>query len=481
MGRARMLVVLAVVVAATACSDDLVVDGSGGGDAAQLGQLLANAAGESEQFSGVASLRGSSSCTGFLLDTGAPEAPGTLVTNGHCVGIWDSSTVVVDDASAPLSVTFRSFIDTVDDVVEVQSTSTRWATMRGTDLAVVELDRTLGELQSQGIAAYRIAPLAPVGAPITVVGVPTAGVPAEETFLRRVDCTVLREPVRLLEWRWIWDAAQPNDCRGIVGGHSGSPVFDSSGAVVAIINTTTIGAPSGGECDLGRPCELVGSEPVQVSDTSYAQPVDVLAGCVVEGRFALGGDCVLEPADPVAVQQVTIYGRSPWSWTAEVAPGTFDEVALKVGPIATTDCRVAEGYGEPQPAGPISEPLPDAESTQLLCVAGVDADGSLALLRAGFARATTDLSPPVGPIELATSGSTADGYFTEPIFNPPDLSDFLLAYGPAAGTDCSDESQYFRYRRVPLMIGPEELPVKVCVIGIDSAANETEPVEFVLD
>jgi hypothetical protein len=202
---------------------------------------------------------------------------------------------------------------------------------------------------------------------------------------------------------------------------------------------------------------------------------------VVEGRFALDGDCVLESADPVVVQQLTIYARPPWSWTAEVAPGTFDEVAWKVGPIATTDCRVADGYGEPQPAEPISEPLPDAEGTQLLCVAGVDDDGSLALQRAGFARATTDLTPPVGPIELATSGSTADGYFTEPIFNPPDLADFLLAYGPAASTDCSDESQYFRYRRVPLMIAPEELPVKVCVIGIDAAANETDPVEFVLD
>ncbi len=482
MGRARVMAVLAVVLAATACSDDLVIDGAGGGgDAAQLGQLLTNASGESEQFSGVASLRGSSSCTGFLVDTGVPEAPGTLVTNGHCVGIWDSSTVVVDDASAPMSVSFRSFIDTVDEVVEVESTSTRWATMRGTDLAVVELDRTLGELQADGIRAYRLAPLAPVGAPITVVGVPTSGVPAEETFLRRVDCSVLREPVRLLEWRWLWDEAQPNDCRGIVGGHSGSPVFDADGAVVAIINTTTIGAPVGGDCDLGRPCELVGDVPVQVRDTSYAQPVDVLDGCFVDGRFALADGCELESGDPVSVQQITLYGRSPWSWSAEVMPGGFDEVAVKVGPIATTDCRVADGYGRPGSLTTYTEPLPDAEGTELLCVVGVETDGSLSLRGAGFARATTDLTPPVAPIELGSSGTTEDGYFTEPIFNPPDLTDFLLSYGPAADMDCADESQYVRYRRVPLIIGPEELPAKVCVIGIDSAGNETEPAEFVLD
>lgn len=476
-----MLAVLAVVLVATACSDDLVVDGVGSGDPLQLGQLLTNAGGEHEQFSGVASLRGSSSCTGFLVNTGVPEAPGTLVTNGHCVGIWDSTTVVVDDASAPMTVSFRSFIDTVDDMVEVQSSSTRWATMRGTDLAVVELDRTLGELQAQGIRAYQLAPFAPVGAPITVVGVPTSGVPADETFLRRVECTVLREPVRLLEWRWLWDEAQPNDCRGIVGGHSGSPVFDESGAVVAIINTTTIGAPPGGECDMGRPCELVGDEPVQMRDTSYAQPVDVLAGCIVEGRFALGDGCALEAAGGASVEQLTIYGRSPWTWSAEVGPGAFDEVALKVGPITATDCRTADGYGEPTAPVPYGEPLPDTEGTSLLCVAGVEADGSLALAQAGFARATTDLTPPVGPIELGRSGSTEDGYFAEPIFNPPDLIDFLLAYGPLAETDCADESQYFRYRRVPIIIDPGELPVKVCVIGFDSATNQTEPVEFVLD
>ncbi len=477
-----MVAVLAVVLAAAACSDDLVVDGSGGGgDAMQLGQLLTNAGGENEQFSGVASLRGSSSCTGFLVDTGVAEAPATLVTNGHCVGIWDSSTVLVDDESAPMTVSFRSFVDTVDEVVEVQSTSTRWATMRGTDLAVVELDRTLGELQAQGISAYPLAPLAPVGAPITVVGVPTSGVPADETFLRRVDCTVLREPVRLLEWRWIWDGSQPNDCRGIVGGHSGSPVFDASGAVVAIINTTTIGAPPGGECDLGRPCELVGDEPSQMRDTSYAQPVDVLSGCIVAGRFALGDGCALEAPDGVSVEQLSIYGRSPWTWSAEVSPGSFDEVALKVGPITTTDCREADGYGEPAPPAPVDEPLPDAEGTVLLCVAGARADGSLSLAQAGFARATTDLTPPGGPSELGRSGSSEEGYFAEPSFNPPDLSDFLLAYGPLDATDCADESQYFRYRRVPLMIEPSELPVKVCVIGFDNATNETEPVEFVLD
>jgi hypothetical protein len=402
-----------------------------------------------------------------------------MLTNGHCVGLWDSTSVLVDDASNPTAVTFNGFIDTQDQAFTIEAPTVRWATMRGTDLAVLELDETLGDLQAKGVRAYRLAPPAAVDERITVIGAPTSGVDAEEAFLRRVDCRVLRDATRLLEWRWVWDAAQPNSCRGILGGNSGSPVFDEAGDVVGIINTTTIGAPLGGECDLGRPCEIGPDGPVQRADTSYAQPVDGVLACFVDGRFDLGGSCPLEPGDPIGVSQIQRYGSAPWSWSAEVTAAAYTQVVMKTGPIGRTDCRAADGYGPLlTPPAVFDGPMPDVDSTELVCIAGVAADGTVALGAAGFAVAATDNVPPTAPIELAINGDPEWGYLVEPIFNPPDLSDYLLSFGPEGSVDCGDESAYMPYRRVPINLFPEDLPATVCVIGFDYARNRTEPVEF---
>lgn len=480
--RHRFLTVTGLVIAASAvlaaCSADLDTKGEHGGDPTEPGALVLNADGSNEQFTGVAMLRGASACTGFLVDTGVPTAPATLLTNGHCAGIFDSTTVMVDDTSVTTSVVFNAFVDTQEQAIRTQAPAVRWATMRGTDLAVLELDETLGDLQARGVRAYRLAPPAATGEQITVIGAPVSGVEPEEVFLRRVDCRVLRDATRLLEWRWIWDAAQPNSCRGILGGNSGSPVFDAAGDVVGIINTTTIGAPPGGDCDLGRPCEIGPDGPVQQADTSYAQPVDGVLDCLVDGRFTLGGACPFEPGDPVTASQVQRYGQSPWTWSADVEAPAVDQVVVKVGPIATTDCRSADGYGAPQAPALFDGPMPDADGTEVLCVAGVGPDGQPVLGGAGFALAATDNLPPTAPIELAVNGDDEWGYLVEPIFNPPDLSDYLLSFGPEGTVDCADESAYVPYRRVSITFNPEDLPATMCVIGFDSARNRTDPVEF---
>jgi hypothetical protein len=153
-------------------------------------------------------------------------------------------------------------------------------------------------------------------------------------------------------------------------------------------------------------------------------------------------------------------------------------VVVKVGPIATTDCRSADGYGAPQTPTLFDGPMPDADGTEVLCVAGVGADGRPVLGGAGFAVAATDTVPPTAPIELAVNGDDEWGYLVEPIFNTPDLSDYLLLFGPEGTVDCADESAYMPYRRVPITFNPEDLPATMCVIGFDYARNQTEPVEF---
>src|SRR4029078_12320428 len=94
-----------------------------------------------------------------------------------------------------------------------------------------------------GRAFYRHAVPRRPATDLRAVGIPVNGIPNAERVLRATGCAAAGTH-RLLEWLWVWDAAQANDCPGIVGGSSGSPVFRAGSPLVVagIINTTTIGA-----------------------------------------------------------------------------------------------------------------------------------------------------------------------------------------------------------------------------------------------
>ena len=150
--------------------------------------------------------------------------------------------------------------------------------MRISDVAVLELGATRRDLHD--LSSYSLGDPPSAGDPIEAVGVPTTGIPPDEWFLRASPCTA-RATVRLVEGKWLWDAAGSSDCPGILGGSSGSPVFaaDDPSVAVGIVNTTTISAPPGGSCAVGRPCELSTGRAVEVADRSYFMPLATWEAC----------------------------------------------------------------------------------------------------------------------------------------------------------------------------------------------------------
>lgn len=454
----------------------------------ELPPLVENDDGANDALTGVGRLSGQGSdCTAFLVDTGADDAPAFALTNGHCVGIFDSRTVIVDGPGGGV-VAFNRFVDTDD--VEVGVRSVRWATMRGVDLAVLELDQTVGALGDAGVAAYALRPFALEGTGIRVVGVPVTGIDPAEWFVRAADCAA-GATTRLLEFSWVWDEAQANDCDAIVGGHSGSPVFDASGAVVGIINTTTVGAGPGGECYLGHPCEVTVAGARMVADTSYAIPVDGIAGC-----FTPLGDfdptiCTIEPAPPAATLSLERpVQQSPASWNASIvagdgsseppSPGANVPIGLagRAGPIGVTDCRDATGYTPTAPDTYAVGAPPAQEGFFVACLAPL-VDGEVHTRAASYAVLQVDDTPPVVAPELSVI-ELGDERSIEPIFATPELSDYVLKVGTPAGTDCADPEGYVRYRRIPVRVGADERPASVCVIGFDLAENASEPARFEL-
>ncbi len=443
---------------------------------------LLNANGANEELSGVAQLIGfGSTCTAFLVDAGALDEPATALTNGHCVGIRDARAVLVDQPVSDTVLRFRLFADTPEAVVDIPVTAIAYASMRISDVAVLELGATRRDLQD--LSSYALGDPPSAGDPIEAVGVPTAGIPPEEWFLRASPCTA-RATVRLVEGKWLWDAAGSSDCPGILGGSSGSPVFaaDDFAVAVGIVNTTTISAPPGGSCAVGRPCELSTGRAVQVANRSYFMPLATWEACWAP-RFDIANDgCPAEQPPAIAIDAPRRAVQPGGTWSANIENGGPDRpTVVKTGPASAVDCRDPVDYGAPvtDPARFFDEPLPVAEDVYLLCAARTDADGAPTTAEAGYAVMEVDGTPPDAPIQLAAS-SDASGVRVQPTFALPEYAAFLVQVGPAGALDCSTATSYAPYFGIPLVVPAAELPATLCVIGEDEAGNRGAPQSFPL-
>jgi hypothetical protein len=414
-------------------------------------------------------------CTAWLLDVGAPaDAPALAVTAGRCVGIEDSTTVLAD-VPASGSVSFNTFaaLTSADYVAPVVSSAERivWASMRGTDLAVLRLGASYAELSAQGVD-----PIAPVsaladGGEVLVAGVPVEGVPEDEQNLRGSRCSV-GATTDVAEVPWIFQSMQVSGCAGILEGSAGSPAFNSAGEAVGMVTTTTIGAPEATDCALGRPCE-VGQGSVSLrTDTSYVLPVGQLAGCFPGGALTLGDGCALEDPATVVVASVG---------STEVEAGADLEVSIegtappsvsaKQGMLGSVDCWDQAGW---VPAlvseGSLVVTAPSAQGLGLLCVGASSQPTPILLTVSGQAPASGDFELAQVPVE--------GGVEVRPVPEPPQYSTFTWVSGPAGTIDCATAEGYTEFVGEPALIEAADLPSTVCVIAYDESGTPSEPVAF---
>jgi hypothetical protein len=102
-----------------------------------------------------------------------------LLTAGHCISLEPYG--VIRNQPLTARVTFNYFVDTsLDRRVTPRTRATGWSTMKGTDLALVELDATLGDLAAQGIRPLLLATSAPdPGRAVFWTGISGSPIPPE--------------------------------------------------------------------------------------------------------------------------------------------------------------------------------------------------------------------------------------------------------------------------------------------------------------
>lgn len=432
--------------------------------------LLKNAHGAAQAVAGVGRFQGEMTCSAFLWkpDGALPESKAWALTNGHCVMPYSDRSSSYDvwvkrPASAGWNIKFHYFVDTPAAQKSVAVASIIYASMKASDLAVLELNATWSELEREGLLPLpQASKAAEPGHAIRTVGIPQGSFPVAEQFLREARC-IEEKTVSVVEWYWTWFDAHRNSCADIREGSSGSPVLNAEGQVYAVLNTTSATGISD-SCYLGNPCELERPGAVMVANKNYAAAIVSLQGCFPNQTLTFGSDCPLPPPETIAYRDAPAIPTLPvdrqgqpllWKVKAE-------DAVWKMGPVGEIDCRDDEGYqNEALPTGA----LPKENGLYLLCLQkkGFDERFPTVVVLSVDTRAPT-LKP-----ELSLRAFDQDLSF-EPIFQVPELSFFRVGFGPRDTTNC-DQLKLVPYRRIPIRISGKDLPARICVQGEDHAGN----------
>jgi hypothetical protein len=251
------------------------------------------------------------SCTGFLVDTGNDKLPAQMLTAGHCMQDTGPTVVDLDPENFGEEEIFYSSVYTVfkneslppeetnkaiffaaesqkNKQVPVEITTVKYSTMMQQDVAVIELGATLGALKKKGIKPLQLNNKPSlVGSAVMYVG----AIGGE--FLKVGQCKQ-GGITPLIEGPWSWIAAQSNDCKGIAGGVSGSPLIDVvTQKVVGIVTTGVQTLEDTVICSQSAPCEVTKSKTAPLKDRFYSMPVSHLASCFSKAGFNLSSSCGL--------------------------------------------------------------------------------------------------------------------------------------------------------------------------------------------
>ncbi len=223
-------------------------------------------------------------CTAFFLNTGGDNnAPAYAVTNGHCADIHTEPAAKEILLNRPSNIVFKLnyFVNAGTLVRSVRVRRVVYATMKGTDIAILELNTAFKQIVNEGFTPLKIEEVLPaVGEPVEVIGIPMTGVKPSLSYLHRTVCEV-GQSVNLREDVYQWEKAIRTRC-SVVGGMSGSPVVSlKTNRVVAIANTgvddEALNQP---ECSKNRPCEISSDGRVTTfPQENYAQRVSHIPSC----------------------------------------------------------------------------------------------------------------------------------------------------------------------------------------------------------
>jgi hypothetical protein len=433
-------------------------------------------------------------CSGALIDTRSTtdeqDGPAYVLTSGHCANL--NPNTVLENVDTTGQVTFNYFQDTEGDAKSYAVTKINWSTIRGQDITIVQLDRTIGQLINDGVFPLKPATHLPAETDVLIVGAP------QNAYIQRIACP-REDQAGIIENQWAWQDQMSNRCLDVVGGISGSPVLGRyTNEIFAIVGTSTRGSGKS-RCKRDAPCEVADGQVSKKADTNYATQAIGLLECFSEGQFArMNVACPLGPAFTFTEDEPTdLYIKVerdqsgqviPWLWSQTFS---VDRDFYRYKYTRTLEeCVATENYSAPVASNSgdkdnLRRELRDGAGMYLLCIIGQDQkaatpgqwDGRNAKIYWRWMLEGPSELPPEYSITLFKD----DPYVIKPITVSPDLAGkYQYKTGPQVETDCLDQRSYENVTGGLFVVSVKEGPMKVCLKTEDLAGNPSSVVDFQL-
>ena len=425
----------------------------------------------------VGQFEGPSTCTATYIEVPNQtlDSPAYVITNGHCTNIINEDNPIYLDVPLDAKVVFKKLEGITDDKqVSFSTKKIAYGTMKGTDLAIVQLNHSNKELQNAGIFPIKIANNLPIfGGKIQACGYPLSLQPVQ----LRMSNGIQGNRSSISEFIWLWHDFYANNFKNIFGGSSGSPVFeDLNKGIWGMINTTTIGGL--GTCELGAPCEFLSNiSPITKNETTYVLDIRKIKGSFnAKGIFDinLSTNELEKPFDLKVSLDLGVrnFGKEQVmneKLTFEVE--NFIQTSYRIDPFEAFDKNNNTGFS-PVVAGTMQIPFPQKEGFYVLSF--------LKKNQKSYLTFKIDFTPPNADLIKLNQTKDAEGFYIEPIFKYPEIVNYQWKTGPLATCNCADQSDLEPYFRFAKFVPLNELPAKVCVYGYDLAGNQSKLREFVL-
>lgn len=355
---------------------------------AVLAPLLSAHDSTSERFFSVGRMRSTIgigwSCTATLVagsDEPDPQKPALILTAGHCAAgaTGDNEVVMNRPMSEGWLFTPSYFHDNKDQHVAIPITTILYSTMKSTDLGVLQLGETYGQVLARGFKPMRLRALEGANPDIDIAHIPQGLFP--DHYLRYSECSS-RQPAAKYETvrkdrprpdtPWFFPSASPNACIGMYGGSSGAPIFARGERQIIGVHSSGQRQP---DCSGGTTCEIEAGQPVDKLGTSYFESIDRLVDAFkADGSF---DPSQLDPGTGILVSRqgagdVHDDLASPVRW-GMLIDESYESIRYKFGFADETRCEQPKGYGEAEPV--LKQPLMDLAAPSVpgiyaLCAVG---------------------------------------------------------------------------------------------------------------